>query len=42
MLAGLMPDLLVAFPGNDGTNGCVEVAEALGVRAEDEREGFKP
>lgn len=39
MLAVTMPDLLIAFPGGTGTNGCVEAATALGVAVADEREG---
>lgn len=38
-LAVTMPDKLVAFPGDRGTNGCVRAAEALGVVVEDERNG---
>lgn len=37
MLAVTMPDLLVAFPGGTGTNGCVRAAAALGVAVADER-----
>lgn len=36
-LAATMPDLLVAFPGGTGTNGCVRAAESLGVVVVDER-----
>lgn len=37
MLTVCKPDLLVAFPGGDGTDGCVEIGRELGIEIRDER-----
>lgn len=38
MLSVIKPDLVVAFPGGKGTNGCVERAKELGVPVRDMRD----
>lgn len=37
MLTVCKPDLLVAFPGHGGTDGCVDIGRELGIEVRDER-----